>query len=178
IADQTTITGVGTVADPFKVEDLSILTVKLADDAVTTQKIADDNVTPDKIEQGDSGEVLTTDGAGDVVWAVPVEITGPTGSIFFASDDGTGTGPLIENNTNFFWDQSNNRLGIGTNTPTSNLHTSGSFSTNIRTVDTAIAEILDNDHTIILEAGVTQVNLPDANTCTGRIYVLKNITGG
>ncbi|MEG3659904.1 hypothetical protein V5097_21005, partial [Arenibacter palladensis] len=36
IADQTTITGVGTVADPFKVEDLSIVTAKLADGAVTT----------------------------------------------------------------------------------------------------------------------------------------------
>src|SRR5690606_33480441 len=36
VADQTTITGLGTVADPFKVEDLSIVTGNLADGAVTT----------------------------------------------------------------------------------------------------------------------------------------------
>ena len=45
--------------------------LSLADDAVTTIKILDDNITPAKIEQGTNGQVLTTDGAGDVVWAAP-----------------------------------------------------------------------------------------------------------
>ncbi|WP_282117612.1 hypothetical protein, partial [Cellulophaga baltica] len=38
IADQVTITGLGTAADPFKVEDLAIVTDKLAADAVTNDK--------------------------------------------------------------------------------------------------------------------------------------------
>ncbi|MCG2462992.1 hypothetical protein K8352_19725, partial [Flavobacteriaceae bacterium F89] len=49
IADQVTITGAGTTADPFKVEDLSIVTGKLADGAVTTVKLADGAVTTAKL---------------------------------------------------------------------------------------------------------------------------------
>ncbi|MEQ8217480.1 MAG: hypothetical protein RH981_04540, partial [Arenibacter sp.] len=49
IADQVTITGAGTTLDPFKVEDLSIVTAKLADGAVTTIKLGDDAVTNAKL---------------------------------------------------------------------------------------------------------------------------------
>lgn len=41
-----------------------------------------------------------------------------TGSVLFA---GTG-GAISQNNSNFFWDNTNGRLGIGTNAPTHNLH--------------------------------------------------------
>jgi hypothetical protein len=43
------------------------------------------------------------------------------GSVIFA---GTG-GALSEDNSNFFWDDANNRLGIGTNTPSATLHVAG-----------------------------------------------------
>ncbi len=59
----------------------------LADYAVTTPKIADDNVTPDKILQGTDGQVLTTDAAGDVVWAAPATVAVNT----TATIDGDGT---------------------------------------------------------------------------------------
>ncbi|WP_282133869.1 hypothetical protein, partial [Cellulophaga baltica] len=49
IADQVTITGLGTVADPFKVEDLAIVTDKLAADAVTNEKLADNAVQTENI---------------------------------------------------------------------------------------------------------------------------------
>src|SRR5690606_12741438 len=49
VADQTTITGAGTTADPFKVEDFCIITGKLADGAVTTIKSADGVVATDKL---------------------------------------------------------------------------------------------------------------------------------
>ncbi|MBC8770633.1 hypothetical protein H4O18_21790, partial [Arenibacter sp. BSSL-BM3] len=78
IADQVTITGVGTVADPFKVEDLSIVTAKLADgavttvklgdDAVTNAKLADDAVQTENILSGGNAKVLVTDAVGTVVW--------------------------------------------------------------------------------------------------------------
>ncbi|MCG2462873.1 tubulin-specific chaperone A, partial [Flavobacteriaceae bacterium F89] len=89
LADQLTITGVGTVVDPFKVEDLSITSQKLAADAVdnskladnavqaenilnnavTTVKILDANVTPAKITPSiTNGQVLTTQ-TGAAVWA-------------------------------------------------------------------------------------------------------------
>ncbi|MCK0193096.1 hypothetical protein MWU84_24225, partial [Arenibacter sp. F20364] len=68
IADQVTITGVGTTLDPFKVEDLSIVTAKLADGAVTTIKLGDDAVTNAKLADNAvqtenilNGTILTED---------------------------------------------------------------------------------------------------------------------
>ncbi|SHF64068.1 hypothetical protein SAMN03080594_1061, partial [Arenibacter palladensis] len=68
IADQISITGVGTVADPFKVEDLSIVTSKLGDDAVTNAKLADDAVQTENILSGGNDKVLVTDAVGTVAW--------------------------------------------------------------------------------------------------------------
>ncbi|WP_299529424.1 bZIP transcription factor [Ulvibacterium sp.] len=108
--DGVTITGVGTNADPFKIEPSAVLgqflrtelgtgnvvwddlptgtggavtsdgvtivgdgvatPLQVLDNGITTIKILDDNVTPAKIAEGAAGEVLTTNGAGDVVWAV------------------------------------------------------------------------------------------------------------
>ena len=87
--------------------------LSLADDAVTTIKVLDNNITPAKIEQGTNGQVLTTDGAGDVVWAAPAEATvsATAGSVFFAD----GTNGLAQDNTQLFWDNTNDRLGIGVN---------------------------------------------------------------
>lgn len=47
-----------------------------------------------------------------------------TGSVIFAGSSGAPT----ENNTQFFWDNTNNRLGIGTNTPTVALDVNGSMN--------------------------------------------------
>ncbi|MCM4154382.1 hypothetical protein DHD05_22615, partial [Arenibacter sp. N53] len=68
IADQVTITGAGTTADPFKVEDLSIVTAKLGADAVTNAKLADNAVQTENILSGGNDKVLVTDAVGTVVW--------------------------------------------------------------------------------------------------------------
>jgi hypothetical protein len=49
------------------------------------------------------------------------------GSVVF---QGSGTS-LAQNNANLFWDNTNNRLGIGTNAPTSALQISGSAASNV-----------------------------------------------
>ncbi|QLG44322.1 beta strand repeat-containing protein [Costertonia aggregata] len=87
------------------------VTLEIAADAVTTVKILDNNVTPAKIAQGASGNVLTTDASGDVVWAAPSEatVTATAGSVFFAN----GSNGVAENNAQLFWDATNNRLGVG-----------------------------------------------------------------
>lgn len=165
-------------------------------------------------------------------------VAGAQGSVFFASAIGDAT----EDNNQFFWDATNNRLGIGTNTPThtlqvngqisaasfanadgtaiapaysfdndgdtgiysaaanelgistngteavridanqnvgvgttiptSKLETGGSFATAIDTVTGAIT--LDENHHTIIHDGVGTITLPAANTCKGRVYVIKN----
>ncbi|WMW78352.1 hypothetical protein RF683_02600 [Flavobacterium sp. 20NA77.7] len=59
VADLTTIDGVGTTANPFKVKDLGVVTAKLANNAVTTAKLADDAVTNAKI-----GEIISVENGG------------------------------------------------------------------------------------------------------------------
>ncbi|MDC6354645.1 MULTISPECIES: beta strand repeat-containing protein [unclassified Robiginitalea] len=65
----------------------AITTGLIQDGQVQTADIADNNVTPAKIEEGAAGEVLTTDGSGDVVWAAPA--AGAVGTD--ATIDGDGT---------------------------------------------------------------------------------------
>lgn len=73
-----------------------------------------------------SGGAVATNGAniGDVQAAVGTALTFTTGSVMFAGLAGS----LAQDNANFFWDDTNNRLGIGTNTPTSDLHISRNFN--------------------------------------------------
>ncbi|MRX65184.1 bZIP transcription factor [Maribacter luteus] len=69
-SDGTTITGDGSTTD-LSVPTNGITTTQIADLTIATIDIADNNVTPTKIAEGANGEVLTTDAAGDVVWAAP-----------------------------------------------------------------------------------------------------------
>ena len=73
----------------------------------------------------------------------------------------------------------NGSLGVGTSgTPNATLETGGSFAASIVRQSTNFA-LNETHHTVILDSGVTTVTLPvsDASN-TGRIYILKNRTGG
>lgn len=61
---------------------------------------------------GTSGQALVSGGAGAPTWFTPT-----AGSLLFA---GTG-GILQQDNANIFWDDTNNRLGLGTITPSAML---------------------------------------------------------
>ncbi|MBC7848665.1 MAG: tail fiber domain-containing protein [Chitinophagaceae bacterium] len=68
----------------------------------------------------------------------------------------------------------NAQTGIGTASPTSDLHVAGAVAMNIRSVTTSA--ILDANDQVILYTGTTAANitLPDAIGCDGRIYWVKN----
>ncbi|MEX0274817.1 MAG: hypothetical protein AB3N16_10605 [Flavobacteriaceae bacterium] len=198
----------------------------------------DSDATPDL---GTNGQVLSSTGS-QVQWVDPSSISGATsGAVFFGAADGT----LGENSTQFFWNNTNNRLGVGTSSPSHKLHVMGHvrsegyansdgisnepsyaftndtdtgmwrgntanhlrFSTEgleVMTIDdsqnvgignttpnsklqvagsfslpitTTSADMkLNNSHYYIILGGAHDITLPAANTCTGRIYIIKNPT--
>jgi len=69
---------------------------------------------------GTTGQALISGGTGSPTWFAPT-----AGSILFA---GTG-GILAQDNANFFWDDTNNRLGLGTTTPSYLLDINGTTRT-------------------------------------------------
>lgn len=84
---------------------------------------------------GAAGEVLTTDGSGNLSFsaasggvAIGDTVTGGTAGSILYLDTG---GVLAQNNTSFFWDNANNRIGIGTNSPSFNLDISGGIANTI-----------------------------------------------
>ena len=65
---------------------------------------------------GTSGQALVSGGAGSPTWFAPT-----TGSVIFAGTSGI----LSQDNTNFFWDNTNKRFGIGTSSPQNFLDVEG-----------------------------------------------------
>ena len=80
-----------------------------------------------QISAGTSGQILTSNGSGAPTWSTSAPISGFTpGSVIFAG----ATGQLAQDNAEFFWDNTNFRLGIGTAVPDSPL----TISTNTATL--------------------------------------------
>lgn len=95
----------------------------------------------DVLAAGTSGQFLKTNGAGaNPSWATggftvgtSSATSGTAGSILFVA-----TGPIVQqNNSNLFWDNSNNRLGLGTTSPTDRLTVRFSGNSLFRTTNTA-----------------------------------------
>ncbi|KQC29732.1 hypothetical protein AAY42_07395 [Flagellimonas eckloniae] len=66
------------------------------------------------------------------------------------------------------------KVGVGTTAPNSTLQTTGSFSAPI--VSTLGNTTLDASHYTVILDGLHSITLPVANTCQGRIYIIKNPT--
>ncbi len=75
-------------------------------------------------DTGTDGQLLSRRADGEVDWVdAASEVSGTEGSIFFASPNTDPTnGTPTQNNTNLFWDNTNERLGIGHNNPQRPLH--------------------------------------------------------
>jgi hypothetical protein len=69
-------------------------------------------------------------------------------------------------------------VGVSTSSPTSTLHVTGSVAKSI-TTKTANYTATVNDHTIICDntGGAITISLPAASGCSGRVYVIKKVSG-
>lgn len=120
-------------------------------------------------------ELMTSDGTSNYIK------TGAT--LFFQSGATTlmslttGGNFAVDTNT-LFVDAANNRVGVGTSSPTSSLHVVGSV-TKSHTTKTANYTMTESDYTVLCDtsAGGFTISLPAASGCSGRIYVVKKITG-
>ena len=66
----------------------------------------------------------------------------------------------------------NQNVGVGLTTPTSKLHTGGSFATAINRLSGTI-NLNESHHTIII-TGASTISLPAVGSFTGRMYIIKN----
>jgi len=124
-----------------------------AGNITTTGTIGGINVT----SGADPGHTHTATGLPDVE-TLSTSLT--AGSVVFS--DGSN---LAEDNSNLFWDDTNNRLGIGTSTPVDTLTVSGN-------VDILHTSVEADDHALELDvdaAGYGDVKAIDINYCTGAI---------
>lgn len=97
--------------------------------AVASLDVRGSSGTTIRIQDGNqgAGKVLTSDADGDGTWTVPAAAGLTVGSTSIASGtvgavlfEGAGN-VLQEDATQFFWDNTNNRLGIGTASPSSRI---------------------------------------------------------
>ncbi len=76
---------------------------------------------------GSNGQVLTTDGSGNLSWT---SVSGGTPAGNNGAVQYNNGGNFGGDETQFFWDDTNNRLGLGTSTPNAILQINGGAGTN------------------------------------------------
>lgn len=145
----------------------------------TTQLYFDKNTLALKEWTGTTAPLGTTAING---WYKAIMTNGNTnisaGSIIFGNITSDASTEVGQDNTNFFWDNTNKRLGVKTNAPTSTLHNVGSFSLPIRGAGADLT-LTETDYTVVKNTGANiTITLPAASSCRGRIYVIKKAANG
>ncbi|SMC32231.1 hypothetical protein SAMN05660703_0113 [Cellulophaga tyrosinoxydans] len=178
-----TFTNVGlTIADnavtTAKIANGGVTTDDIATNAITSAKISNANVTTNKIAPGSNNQSLITDNTGTVTWVDSDELnhSGTEGSLFFAGASGAPT----ENNSQIFWDNTNNRLGIGTNSPTHKLQVSGqvratSFANADGTANSPSYRFNDDANTGMYREAADQLGFSTGGTEAIRINASQNV---
>jgi hypothetical protein len=84
--------------------------------------------------------------------------------------------------TTFIVDAIENRVGMGTTTPTSTLHVNGSFAASIRHFPSSSSDSdtdLDEDDYYLTITGIdATVDIPNPSNCPGRIYIVSHLGQG
>lgn len=138
-------------------------------------------------EWGGNASPLTSN-AGNP-WYKVVTMLGNTnftnGGLIFAERTHTSYTEVKQRADKLFWNNTDERLGVGTNAPTSTLHVSGSLATGVTIyTNTSNVTLDETHHTVVMRKTGNNgtyytVNLPNASTCIGRIYYInRDFTSG
>jgi len=88
----------------------------------------------------------------------------------------TSGGDFFVNSTSqFYWQNTNGRLGLKQSSPTSSLHVAGSVATTVTTTSSNLT--LGETHHVVLVNNAATITLPDAGQCSGREYFIKSTIG-
>jgi len=131
--------------------------------------------TPNKIWWGDGNRFLHYDGTIMVLGApehttMLIDDNNNSTTSYFNIKINANTEPAA---TEVFRVQENGYVGVLTSSPNSMLDVNGSVSTAIAAY--AAAHTADENDYTMLVSGTTTITLPDAATCAGRTYVIKNV---
>jgi len=157
-----TVTGAqvasGTVgANVIRTDSLAANTYTIEIQRATTSAASNLNV--NGVSHFDS-TAFSVDGNGFVTLAAAASFT--TGSVIF-----WGTGAFAQDNANFFYDDTNNRLGLGTTTPLDTLHVVGAME-----LDHTATENDDHALEMVVNAnGFSDVKALDIDYITGAMGV-------
>ena len=127
-----------------------------------------------------------THNAGNI-WYKVVTINGDlnlvSGGLVFAEKTSDNNTEVKQQADKLFWDNANDRLGVGTNTPTSTLHAGGSFAANVTVLAPGNVTLNETHNVVVFRrasgSGNMTVTLPASSTCLGREYtIVREYTGG
>lgn len=144
----------------------------------TTQLYFDKNTLALK-EWGGNAAPLTTN-AGNT-WYKVVTTHGDNsftdGGLVFAGKSSDASTEVRQNAAHLFWNNADERLGVGTDAPTSTFHVSGSVANSVTVFTNSNAGTLNESHsTVVLRrtGGNTSYTavLPNATNCEGRVYTI------
>jgi hypothetical protein len=94
--------------------------------------------------------------------------SGSAGAVAYWSDASNITG-----NSNLFWDEKDNLLGIGV-TPRANLHVGGSQAVTFIVTATSDYDVDKKDYVVFVPTVTSNVFLPDAAEIPGRILIIRS----
>ncbi|MRG48569.1 hypothetical protein GFS24_25860 [Chitinophaga sp. SYP-B3965] len=174
----------GTVANgPLGTDAASWNILSFKGGGFTTQLYFDKSTLAVKEWAGNTAPLTHT--AGNI-WYKVVTMNGDlnlvTGGLIFAEKTSDSNTEVKQQADKLFWDNANDRLGVGTNVPTSTLHGGGSYASSV-TVLTPGNVTLNETHNVVVfrrnnGSGAMTATLPAANSCIGREYtIVREYTG-
>lgn len=122
------------------------------------------------------------------IWYKVVTINGDlnliTGGLIFAEKTSDSNTEVKQQADKLFWDNTNDRLGVGTNVPTSTLHAGGSYASGVTVLAPANITLNETHNVVVFRKTNTgtsnmTVTLPASSTCVGREYtIVREYTSG
>ena len=164
------LNGSGTSASPLTIGQVSSSTDGYLSSATYNQITSQQTATNNRVSNTESG-LASLNAQLSTKFTLP---TLTSGSVLFSNGS-----TIAQNNAQLFWDNPNNRLGIGTNAPTSPLQVAGAVALAYTTTGSTSGTftLTAAHHTVRRFGPCNNISIPQPGTCPGRIYIIISSNG-